>query len=276
MSRADTGRTTRPGWSGTPPGRPGSPAPRPRPPAILANRASSSTISLANVHSVGPPPSAALFAPSPGTCLTRSGLGTRRRDRQHLRSRLHAASSVPGSMVSSTLTASAPTVPPTSCAHRSPAGLAYGLRLSTCVMSPESPEKEHHDGLLAVSALDRLLQVVDVIGRDPAGVGRGVAGEVDDAAEQFAACRPRRRSRRPPDRPARRLDDVGIALAGMRDGQAVLHPEAAIERHRGPRCPLPTPQRGAARRWSAWHTAATICLLAPGPDTSASAHVDFS
>src|SRR5205823_5765065 len=46
------------------------------------------------------------------------------------------------------------------------------------------PGQEDHDAVLAVIALDRLLQVVDIIGRDAAGASRGVAGEVDDAAQQ--------------------------------------------------------------------------------------------
>ena len=88
----------------------------------LARRASSNTISLANVHSVAP---TAL-----GSCLTismerltRSGLGGRR---LILSTVELAATGVvkPGSIVSKTLTASAPTRPPTKAAERSAGRLA--------------------------------------------------------------------------------------------------------------------------------------------------------
>src|SRR5262249_23215744 len=45
--------------------------------------------------------------------------------------------------------------------------------------------EEDDDGVLAEVALDYLFEVVNVIGGDAAGAGGGVAGEVDDAAEEL-------------------------------------------------------------------------------------------
>ena len=139
------------------------------------------------------------------------------------------------------------------------------------------PGEEDDDRVLAVVALDGLLQVVDVVGRDAAGAGRGVAGEVDDAAEQLvrvlgvpgaddADLRV--------DGPGR-LDDVGVALARVGDRPAVAHPEAAVEGdlvldpladagpapRRGGRAPRRPRRSGPAR---------------PAPGTSGSTHVDCS
>ena len=187
------------------------------------------TISLAKVHSVG-----SAFDRSPSTiarlAFTRSGVGTRRLMSQTL-VRAATGASVPGSMESRTLRASAPTLPPTSWAQRSPLGLLVGAPVVDLGDVARGPGEEDDDAVLAVVALDHLLQVVDVVGRDAAGAGRGVAGEVDDAAEELvrilgvpgaddADLRV--------DGPGR-LDDVRVALARVRDGPAVAHLEAAVE-----------------------------------------------
>ena len=59
-----------------------------------------------------------------------------------------------------------------------------------------------------------------------------MAGEVDDAAEQLLLVVPDADDADLRIDGAGRLDDVGVALAGMRDRAAVAHLEAAIEGHR--------------------------------------------
>src|SRR5205823_14465786 len=93
------------------------------------------------------------------------------------------------------------------------------------------PIKEDDDRVLAVVPLKDLFQVVNIVGGDAAGAGRGVAGEVDDAAEQFFLRVPDAEDAHLGVDGPGRLEDVRVALAGVRDGPAVAHPEAAVEGH---------------------------------------------
>ena len=91
--------------------------------------------------------------------------------------------------------------------------------------------EEDHNRILSHGSANRPLQIVDVVGRDPAGAGRGVAGEVDHAAEQLARAVPRAQHAHGRIGRAGVLEHLGIVLAGMRVGHAVLHAQPAIERH---------------------------------------------
>ncbi|ODT20764.1 MAG: hypothetical protein ABS54_13780, partial [Hyphomicrobium sp. SCN 65-11] len=89
---------------------------------------------------------------------------------------------------------------------------------------------EDDRGVLAHQAADGLLDVADVVGRDPLGPGRAVAGEVHDAAQHLARLVPSAQDADLGVDGAGGLDDVRIADAGVGHGVALLHQESAVER----------------------------------------------
>ena len=91
--------------------------------------------------------------------------------------------------------------------------------------------EENDDGVLPVEALECLFEIADVTGRDTAGTGGGVAGEVHDAAQAVPLGIPGCQDADFRVAGARWFEDVRIALAWMSDGPAVPHLEAAVECH---------------------------------------------
>ena len=100
----------------------------------------------------------------------------------------------------------------------------------TWVTSPHGPAQEDDDRLLAHHAADRLLEVVDVIGRDAGGAGRGMAGEIDHAAQEPAFLVKRADHTDLRVDGTGRLDDGRVALAGMGEGEPAGHAEPPVER----------------------------------------------
>ena len=91
--------------------------------------------------------------------------------------------------------------------------------------------EEHHHHVLAVVRLNDLFQVVNVVGGDSSGTGRGMAGKVDDAADQFAVLVPDADDAYLGIDRSRGLDDVRIELSGVGHGQPAAHLKPTIERH---------------------------------------------
>ena len=163
-------------------------------------------------------PSSGPAGPAPGTSCTRSGLGTRRlivggpsivASSGARRAAVHAQQHLDRLGPHAAADDLAPSAPGRGC-DVGAAGCRPGSRR-------RRPLEEDDDRVRAHRAADRLLQVVDPVGRDAAGAGRGVAGEVDHAAE--AACPSLSQTPITPTSGSigpGRLDDVGIALAGMR------------------------------------------------------------
>src|SRR5262249_36274994 len=126
-------------------------------------------------------------------------------------------------------------------------GVLYGaLVVHLSYVARRTVEEDHHR-VLAVIALDHLLQVMDVVGGDAPGAGGGVAGGVDHTANQFLLL--------VPDADDAHLwigwpggfEDVRIALPRMGDGAAVAHAEAAVEGHRPLQAPAKARLRAGAR-----------------------------
>ena len=67
------------------------------------------------------------------------------------------------------------------------------------------PRQKNHHGLIAHDPPDRLLQVINVVGGDSSRSGRGMAGEVDDAAQELDPQDSRLPARRPADRSVPRV-----------------------------------------------------------------------
>ena len=92
------------------------------------------------------------------------------------------------------------------------------------------PGGKHHHDFRPEQAANGLLDVIDVVGRRAARTGRGMTSEIDDAADQLVLLVPR------PEHADVGIDraggeNIGVAGAGMRERQAVLHAEAAVEGH---------------------------------------------
>ena len=90
--------------------------------------------------------------------------------------------------------------------------------------------QKHHHGSIAHGSAYRLLKVMDVVGRDSSRPCGGMAGKVDDAAQQLPLEIPDAQHANLRIGGAGWLDDGWISLSGVRHGEAVLHPEPAIER----------------------------------------------
>ena len=89
--------------------------------------------------------------------------------------------------------------------------------------------QKYHDGLVPQQAPNGLLDVIDIVRRDSAGTGGGVAGEVDDTAQKLPFLAPRSQHAHLRVDRSGRFEDAGIALAGMRHREAVAHAEPPIE-----------------------------------------------
>ena len=119
------------------------------------------------------------------------------------------------------------------------------------------PRQKDHHGLIAHDPPDRLLQVVYVVGRDSSRPGRGMTGEVDDAAHELALRIPDTQHADLRIGRSRGLDDGRVPLPGVRHGEAVLHPEPAIERDLVLEA-VSQPAAGRGPPGIAVHTASTI------------------
>src|SRR5262249_44221521 len=111
--------------------------------------------------------------------------------------------------------------------------LAVGIFVRTLVVNLRdvsgSAVQKDDDRVLAVVALNGFFEIVNVVGGDAAGAGGGVAGKVDDAAQESLLLVPAADDADLRIGRAGRLDDVGVAKPGMRDGSAIAHLEAAVE-----------------------------------------------
>src|SRR5439155_4000407 len=111
--------------------------------------------------------------------------------------------------------------------------LAVGMLVRTLIVHLRdvagSAVEEDDDGVLAVVALNDLFEIVNVVGGDAAGAGGGVAGEVDHAAEEFLLLVPGADDADFRVGGPGRFEDVRVALAGVGDGPAGAHLEAAVE-----------------------------------------------
>ena len=94
-------------------------------------------------------------------------------------------------------------------------------------ISAEALQEDYHHAWIE-GAADGLLQIVDPVGGNAAGISGGVAAVVDDATAQPAVRRPRANHGNVGIGRSGRLYDFRIALSRMRPAQAVLHAEAAV------------------------------------------------
>ena len=91
--------------------------------------------------------------------------------------------------------------------------------------------QEHDNHVLAERAANRLFQVVNVVGRNATGTRCGMAGEVDDAAEQLALFVPSADHAHFRIGRSRWFDNIWVALPRMCERETVTHAKAPVEGH---------------------------------------------
>src|SRR5690606_30946167 len=104
-----------------------------------------------------------------------------------------------------------------------------GQVVNLCNISTSPLDKYHWQSSMTCCAPDRTFHRPDPVGGDPAGIGRSVAGKIDDHPQEATIHIPY------PYGPYVRIDrpriiyDVRIAHPRMGIGQAIFHSEPAVK-----------------------------------------------